>query len=1287
MTPQEYIERIVANSLLSADEINAVLIKLPASERPKDVAQLGRLLVQKGLLTRYQATAVFQNQTRGLVLANYMVLDKIGAGGMGEVFKARHRVMDRIVAVKVLPASLIDSPEAVKRFHREVRAAARLIHPHIVTAYDAAEDKGTHFLAMEYVEGEDLAKIVDRDGPLPLSDAIDYVLQAADGLAYAHAQGMIHRDIKPHNLLLARATQNSSDSMVSGKRSPRIVKILDMGLARFETTIHGQATERHSITREDQIIGTVDYMSPEQAEGSQATDLRSDIYSLGCTLYRLLTGQVPFVGDTAMRKLIAHREHPVPKLRSVRPEIPAGVDEALARMMAKRPTDRFASMMEVIEALRPFGSGAQEAAPRDRGSDADVLTEDSALLNFIYKHPTNSTVGPARAAPSTKGVATKPAPAARRRRKPAFATPTENVALQQAKQDTAKVSLQKRQRHTRKGFPIAIIIGAAALLGMLVIGGAGLAIVAYFANRPTRLAIAWPQAERSHAQLLINEQEFELHGADPLEFDVEPGTVSLVAKRYGYEPIEQQFEIAAGQRHELKLDWVVVPPLGTVTGFDPERVKNELDVNERWPALFQQHQAKIAARKTERTAAMADMQKAIDAAAAKPEDVALAQQSLRAAVAFGQRHGGTAEAATIGGELARLATVADTLQRADISPYELAAAGAGNPSEAPAQLAAILGDSRLVNDESAQFAVALDRSSKFVAVGGRSLVTVWDTQTKLRKWTLRGHTNQVRAVAFSPSEDLLASGGTDQRIKLWSLSTGDNKLTLLSTAAMNVYSLVFAPSGKWLASGSSDGMVRIWDVETGQRREELSGHTGNVGALAVSPDGKWLASASGTGEVKIWNTTTWKPVTEFASGAAAVHSLAFHPTLGQLVGGQWTGNLTKIAVWDQNGTLLRTFDEKSGVTASLEFAGAGKSLVSMQGAACRIWDFDTGRVDVEFGTGGSSLALAPDGKTLATSSQSSSEVRLWNLAGQPQFDRQGHGDAATDATFSIDGSQVISGGSDNVVRVWNLADRRMQHTLRGHTDNVTKIACSPDGKTVATASLDRSVRLWNIASATELPRLNGHTAAVNSVQFSPDGTLIATGGADYSVRLWNALTGVQTISLSGHLQPVFDVAFSPDGAWLASASQDGEVRVWSVGDGILRLLLKEHVGAVRTVAFSPDGKWLASAGDDRQIVLVELATGKRSASFVGHGYSVYSLAFTPDAKLLVSCTGSPLDKPAELLIWDVATQDARRRIQGPLGEVFAVAVDPLGRYIATAHRNGTVEILRAAGRPAVATAD
>jgi formylglycine-generating enzyme required for sulfatase activity len=310
----------------------------------------------------------------------YRVVAAIGAGGMGAVYRAEHRLMDRPVALKVIRGDLLGSAALVERFRREVKSVARLAsHPNIVAAYDAEQAGDTHMLVMEFVDGTDLARVVDRRGPLPVGEACEYARQAAVGLQHAFEEGMVHRDIKPQNLM--RTTRGQ-------------IKILDFGLGRFASEIASQ----RGLTAEGMVLGSADYIAPEQIHNPQGADIQGDIYSLGCTLYFMLAGRPPFAGGSLMQKLQAHSEKPPRPLVEIRPDVPAELSRVVERMMAKSPALRPNTPAEVVLAFTPFAdtdaferyvefpdladrnTAVWDATKADSGSIAvERLLSDSAL--------------------------------------------------------------------------------------------------------------------------------------------------------------------------------------------------------------------------------------------------------------------------------------------------------------------------------------------------------------------------------------------------------------------------------------------------------------------------------------------------------------------------------------------------------------------------------------------------------------------------------------------------------------------------------------------------------------------------------------------------------------------------------------------------------------------------------------------------------------------------------------------------------------------------------------------
>ncbi len=322
--------------------------------------ELADQLIEAGLLNRWQLNNLLKGKYKGFTLGKYKLLGHLGTGGMSSVYLAEHPVMERLVAVKVLPKKFVENPNYLDRFKREARAVAALDHPNIVRAFDIDQDGNTHYIVMEYVDGRDLQKMVSKDGPLDVIDAMDFIAQSALGLQHAHDAGVIHRDTKPANCLVDKR---------------RCVKLLDMGLAMFSEDDRPSLSAKY----DDSVVGTADYLAPEQARNSQTVDTRADIYSLGCTLYFLLTGQPPFPNGSIAERLLKHQTDEPQSLLDFRSDIPPAVVDLCRRMMAKKPENRMQSANQVADEIRSWLAG------RGRG-----ITFDQQLASSSERPGTDS---------------------------------------------------------------------------------------------------------------------------------------------------------------------------------------------------------------------------------------------------------------------------------------------------------------------------------------------------------------------------------------------------------------------------------------------------------------------------------------------------------------------------------------------------------------------------------------------------------------------------------------------------------------------------------------------------------------------------------------------------------------------------------------------------------------------------------------------------------------------------------------------------------------------------------
>jgi serine/threonine-protein kinase len=320
-----------ASGILGERPLEDIRARVASGEYPVESGALADRLIRDRFITAYQAKRLLAGKVHGLIVGRYIILDRIGSGSMGRVYKAHHQLMDRVVALKIIAPEIASNERVAARFQREMKLVGRLDHPNVVRAFDADRANRVLYLVMEYIQGESLGERLKR-GPIPAPEMIDYAAQAALGLAHAHAQGMVHRDIKPSNMLVDQ---------------DRKVKILDLGLG-----VLTEADEGATFATADGIaVGTVDYMSPEQALGKEV-DGRSDLFSLGCAMYHLMTGKHAFPGPTPIDRLGRRINNPPVPITEHLPEFPASARRVLDKLMAQKPQDRYADATEAAEALQ-----------------------------------------------------------------------------------------------------------------------------------------------------------------------------------------------------------------------------------------------------------------------------------------------------------------------------------------------------------------------------------------------------------------------------------------------------------------------------------------------------------------------------------------------------------------------------------------------------------------------------------------------------------------------------------------------------------------------------------------------------------------------------------------------------------------------------------------------------------------------------------------------------------------------------------------------------------------------
>lgn len=479
----------------------------------------------------------------------------------------------------------------------------------------------------------------------------------------------------------------------------------------------------------------------------------------------------------------------------------------------------------------------------------------------------------------------------------------------------------------------------------------------------------------------------------------------------------------------------------------------------------------------------------------------------------------------------------------------------------------------------------------------------WSTELQ----TLEGHSELVRAVAFSPSGHLLASGSYDKTIKLWDPTTGELHQTLQGHSD-SIQSVFFSSDGKLLASSSNDNTIKLWNPATGELRRTLQGHSDSVRSVAFSSNGKLLASGSNDKTIKLWEPITGK----------------LHQTLNGHSNWIWS------VAFSQNDQLL----------ASASFDNT-----------VRIWDVATGKLHKTLkGHSGIvlSVAFSSSSQLLASSSEDNT-IKLWDpITGELRQTLRGHSDSVATVAFSANRQLLASGSYDKTIKLWDPTTGELHQTLKGHSYGVLCLAFTTDSQVMVSGSSDKTIKLWNPTMVELREAHKDHSDSIGSIAFSSNGQLLASGSNDKTIRLWNPNTGELHQTLYGHSDSVRSVAFSKDSQLLVSGSNDKTIKLWDPRTGELRRTLQGHSDQVCSVTFSPNGHLLASCSYDKTIKIWNPTSGEVCQTLNGHSYLVRSLAFSPNNQLLAS---SSYDKTTKL--WNPATAELHQTLEGHSGWVWS----------------------------------